>query len=608
LQGLVKDQLVSTVPYIKNDIKNSNLTWVGLRKYAGKYITDNKVLEAMHIPQCGDKDCNINSDPTAYIFPENIKTANVEVKGTIDIKNKTFDVDSFVDITFKNDLSAPTITDTCTGLTCDFKVSNIAAYKSTPVDLYWMSDNKTLGKSKSTSGNGSFSYTFTSDKTPVSITAYAETSDNNRSVDSNKLSVFAPEVTVTATASQSTVEEGKTITLTANATLPDGVTVKSYSWALPSGWEVSTGSLTAQSVVVKAPKFTGTSDSYKFAVTVTDSSDREVTASTDNVTVTSSALNKPTASITGPSNVTENKQLVLKASATLNDKPVVDGTYKWTVPAGVTATGQDTDTLTVANAPGYNATSSANNYTFSVVAETKDGVQSDSAKQDVTVDENTALPAPTVDITGDTTVDSGKQLTLTANAVASGNRTIPENGYKWTIPAGFTVASGTAQDEKTLVVTAPAYSASAPEYTFSVTANDSAGDTGQSEYHIVTVNPYIIKQYVFIWRSLDNIKEEDVVNAINANKEHSHVSANIDEGNILLVCEPGYGIKTANDVSIQVQPNQTSVVGNDKFSMNSYSWYKTGEEFDFNTDNDNTLYNQVGGPTLVTYKVGCGKI
>jgi len=232
LQGLVKDQLVSTVPYIKNDIKNSNLTWVGLRKYAGKYITDNKVLEAMHIPQCGDKDCNINSDPTAYIFPENIKTANVEVKGTIDIKNKTFDVDSFVDITFKNDLSAPTITDTCTGLTCDFKVSNIAAYKSTPVDLYWMSDNKTLGKSKSTSGNGSFSYTFTSDKTPVSITAYAETSDNNRSVDSNKLSVFAPEVTVTATASQSTVEEGKTITLTANATLPDGVTVKSYSWAL----------------------------------------------------------------------------------------------------------------------------------------------------------------------------------------------------------------------------------------------------------------------------------------------------------------------------------------------------------------------------------------
>ncbi|MBK2347098.1 hypothetical protein IBE10_09270, partial [Francisella tularensis subsp. novicida] len=81
--------------------------------------------------------------------------------------------------------------------------------------------------------------------------------------------------------------------------------------------------------------------------------------------------------------------------------------------------------------------------------------------------------APTVEILSEDTVVEGKQALLAAEAVAYGNKTIPEDGYNWTVPEGWEILSG--QGTNLLVVKVPGYSKDKPKGEFSVVATDSEG-------------------------------------------------------------------------------------------------------------------------------------
>ncbi|WP_235269599.1 hypothetical protein [Francisella tularensis] len=81
--------------------------------------------------------------------------------------------------------------------------------------------------------------------------------------------------------------------------------------------------------------------------------------------------------------------------------------------------------------------------------------------------------APTVEILSEDAVAESKQALLAAEAVAYGNKTIPKDGYNWTVPEGWEIVSG--QGTNLLVVKVPGYSKDMPKGEFSVVATDSEG-------------------------------------------------------------------------------------------------------------------------------------
>ncbi|EDZ91194.1 InlB B-repeat-containing protein [Francisella tularensis] len=93
--------------------------------------------------------------------------------------------------------------------------------------------------------------------------------------------------------------------------------------------------------------------------------------------------------------------------------------------------------------------------------------------------------APTVEILSEDAVAESKQALLAAEAVAYGNKTIPKDGYNWTVPEGWEIVSG--QGTNLLVVKVPGYSKDMPKGEFSVVATDSEGVQSNTATKEVTV-------------------------------------------------------------------------------------------------------------------------
>jgi len=80
---------------------------------------------------------------------------------------------------------------------------------------------------------------------------------------------------------------------------------------------------------------------------------------------------------------------------------------------------------------------------------------------------------PKVSIKGDSSVVESKEITLTANPVLDGNRSIPQNNYNWSYPSDWRVIG--ANNQKNITLVAPSYTQPNQKAEITVSVKDSTG-------------------------------------------------------------------------------------------------------------------------------------
>ena len=179
---------------------------------------------------------------------------------------------------------------------------------------------------------------------------------------------------------------------------------------------------------------------------------------------------KPVSNAGGDQTVNEGVEVTLDGSASSDaDSDLL--TYKWTAPAGITLSS------TTAEKPTFTAPEVAadTDYTFSLVV--NDGTE-DSAPDQVKITVKQVNKAPAANAGGDQTVNEGIEVTLDGSASSDADSDLLT--YKWTVPAGITLSSETAEKP---TFTAPDVSINT-DYTFSLIVNDGTVDSPADEVKI----------------------------------------------------------------------------------------------------------------------------
>jgi len=230
------------------------------------------------------------------------------------------------------------------------------------------------------------------------------------------------------------VDSGKAITFTANASSPGNQTL-SYSWVRPAGFSGTAGN--TRSVTLSAP--TVTSDlSATVSVTVTDEQGGSLPLSKP-FTVKAPVIAAPVARIEGASSVEAGKALTLSGAGSTGNAL----RYAWSAPGFNPAT-------SALVAPSFNAPAAAGARSITLTVTDASNKPSAPANKTVTVTAPTPVNRPPVGtLGGDSTVDSGKVVTFTANVSDPDGDTLT---YTWRRPNGFT---GTLGNTRSVTLTAP---------------------------------------------------------------------------------------------------------------------------------------------------------
>ncbi|MPY23174.1 glycosyl hydrolase family 18 protein [Shewanella sp. YLB-07] len=156
---------------------------------------------------------------------------------------------------------------------------------------------------------------------------------------------------------------------------------------------------------------------YAFSLTVTDPEGLSATATTSVTNMAPQANRAPEVSLDGAVSVDSNKQVSVAASASDADGDSL--TYSWTVPAGLAATGQSSDTLVVTAL----AVTEDTVYTLSVLV--SDGALDASAQTVLTV------KAPTTGGCDSSDPDAGNHPAWKTGTIYNGGETVSHNCLVW---------------------------------------------------------------------------------------------------------------------------------------------------------------------------------
>jgi hypothetical protein len=247
-----------------------------------------------------------------------------------------------------------------------------------------------------------------------------------------------------------TVDSGKAITFTANATSPDNRPL-SYSWTRPTGFSGTIGNTRA--VTLTAPTVTSNTNGT-VNVSVSDGQGGTLPLS-KTITVNAPVIAAPAAKIDGAATVEAGKPLPLSGAGSSGDNL----RYAW-LAAGFTPSSS-----TAVN-PTFTAPGSAGSRSVTLTV-TDAANRTASASHAVNVTAAANRP-PVGALDGNDTVDSGKAITFTANATSPDNHPL---SYSWTRPAGF---SGTIGNTRAVTLTAPAVTSDA-NGTVNVVVSDGRG-------------------------------------------------------------------------------------------------------------------------------------
>ena len=291
---------------------------------------------------------------------------------------------------------------------------------------------------------------------------------------------YKPTVTITA---NNSVTESKEITLTAKATAKGGRTIPAdgYHWNVPAEWTI-VGAANQQTLTITAPIYQNAGQQGQITLTATDSTQEKSNSTSHNITVNPNDALQPTANAGGNQSVTEGQTFKVNGSATAQGKRKI-ASFLWSGTGAAYLDHRDSATPTF-TAPAYQGTK--DNYTLTLTVTDSAGIQSKPATAQYTVTSDKSLQ-PTVTITANNSVTESKEITLTAKATAKGGRTIPADGYHWTVPSQWTIVGAANQQKITLK--APIYQKAGQQGQITLTATDSTGEKSNSTSHNITVNP-----------------------------------------------------------------------------------------------------------------------
>ncbi|HCY41544.1 MAG TPA: hypothetical protein DHV48_09340 [Prolixibacteraceae bacterium] len=270
-----------------------------------------------------------------------------------------------------------------------------------------------------------------------------------------KLSVAgaANNTPVASAGADQTVDENTTVTLDGSGSSdPDGNTLI-YKWTAPAGITLSSSS--AQKPTFTAPDVTSNTN-YTITLVVNDG---QVDSPADQVIVTvRRGNNAPTANAGTDQSVNEGAIVTLDGTASTD--PDGDAlTYTWTAPAGITLSSASAQKPTF-TAPEVSADTQ---YAFSLIV--NDGFVNSSADQ-VIITVKQVNKAPTANAGPDQSVLKNTLVTLDGSGSSdSDGGTLT---YQWTVPAGVTLSSNSAQKP---TFTAPDVTVNT-DYTFILVVND----------------------------------------------------------------------------------------------------------------------------------------
>ena len=270
-----------------------------------------------------------------------------------------------------------------------------------------------------------------------------------------KLSVAgaANNTPVASAGADQTVDENTTVTLDGSGSSdPDGNTLI-YKWTAPAGITLSSSS--AQKPTFTAPDVTSNTN-YTITLVVNDG---QVDSPADQVIVTvRRGNNAPTANAGTDQSV--NEGVIVTLDGTASTDPDGDAlTYTWTVPVGVTLSSASAQKPTF-TAPEVSADTQ---YAFSLIV--NDGFVNSSADQ-VIITVKQVNKAPTANAGPDQSVLKNTLVTLDGSGSSdSDGGTLT---YQWTVPAGVTLSSNSAQKP---TFTAPDVTVNT-DYTFTLVVND----------------------------------------------------------------------------------------------------------------------------------------
>ena len=263
------------------------------------------------------------------------------------------------------------------------------------------------------------------------------------------------------------VNEGVTVSLDGSASSdPDGDPLI-YTWIAPAGIILS--SATADKPTFTAPEVSTDTD-FKFSLIVNDGT---VDSPADEVVITVLQVNKAPVANAGP-----DQSVNEGASATLNGSASSDPdgdpiTYKWKTVPGIALSSEYVVNPTF-TAPEVSADIQ---YTFSLVV--NDGL-ADSPADEVVVTVLQVNKAPVAHAGPDQAMNEGATVSLDGSASSD-----PDGDpltYQWTVPAGITLSSKTAEKPS---FTAPDVAINT-SYTFTLIVNDGFTDSPADQV-VITV-------------------------------------------------------------------------------------------------------------------------
>ena len=92
---------------------------------------------------------------------------------------------------------------------------------------------------------------------------------------------------------------------------------------------------------------------------------------------------------------------------------------------------------------------------------------------------------PQVSISSDDSVIESKEITLTANPVLDGNRSIPANNYHWSYPNDWRVIG--ANNQKNITLVAPSYTQPNQKAEITVSVKNSTGLVSDSAKKVINI-------------------------------------------------------------------------------------------------------------------------
>lgn len=200
--------------------------------------------------------------------------------------------------------------------------------------------------------------------------------------------------------------------------------ITSYKWVASGGIQLNASNTLSPSFTAPAYQLNG--NEYQLELTVTDSTGQISTKILKYIVEANSAL-KPTVTIQGNKEVTENQEITLSADAQAKGgRNIPESNYHWIIPKGWEIVGDKEGKHITLKAPAYSGLGQKGEIALTVIDSS--GISSDQTILTISVNPDDTLK-PTANAGGNQTIEEGQSYQVLGSGKAKGNRYI--KSYTW---------------------------------------------------------------------------------------------------------------------------------------------------------------------------------